>query len=64
VPIVVRNAYELMPGDSIGIRGGTVDVAVLEPIPPDGWKRDEMRAVAADVRQRFVDTMENWPTEE
>jgi putative phosphoserine phosphatase / 1-acylglycerol-3-phosphate O-acyltransferase len=63
VPIVVRNAYELMPGDSMGIVGGTVDVAVLEPIWPDGWKREEMRAVAASVRQRFVDTMDNWPTE-
>ena len=64
VPIVVRNAYELMPGDSMGIVPGTVDVAVLEPIWPDGWKRKEMRAVAAGVRQRFVEAMENWPTEE
>jgi putative phosphoserine phosphatase/1-acylglycerol-3-phosphate O-acyltransferase len=63
VPIVVRNAYDLMPGDSMGIQPGTVDVAVLEPIASDGWKREEMRSVAGSVRQRFVDTMQSWPTE-
>jgi|SRR5215217_787534 len=62
VPIVVRNAYDLMPGDSKGIQPGAVDVAVLEPIASDGWKREEMRSVAASVRQRFVDTMQDWPT--
>jgi putative phosphoserine phosphatase/1-acylglycerol-3-phosphate O-acyltransferase len=63
VPVVVRNAHELMPGDSMGILAGTVDVAVLDPIPSTGWKREEMRSVAASVRQRFADTMERWPTE-
>jgi putative phosphoserine phosphatase/1-acylglycerol-3-phosphate O-acyltransferase len=63
VPIVVRNAYDLMPGDAKSIRPGRVDVAVLDPIASDGWKREEMRSVAASVRQRFVDTMDNWPTE-
>lgn len=36
VPIVIRDAYRLMPGKSALIRPGVVDVAVLEPIPTDG----------------------------
>jgi putative phosphoserine phosphatase / 1-acylglycerol-3-phosphate O-acyltransferase len=61
VPIVLRNAYELMPGKSKIIRPGVVDVAVLDPIPTDGWTRDTVREDMAAVRKRFVDTLENWP---
>jgi putative phosphoserine phosphatase / 1-acylglycerol-3-phosphate O-acyltransferase len=61
VPIVLRNAYELMPGKSKIVRPGVVDVAVLDPIPTDGWTRDTVREDMAAVRKRFVDTLENWP---
>jgi putative phosphoserine phosphatase/1-acylglycerol-3-phosphate O-acyltransferase len=61
VPIVIRNAYELMPGAAKTIRPGRVDVAVLEPIETDGWSRETMRQHAADVRKRFLDTLERWP---
>lgn len=63
VPIVVRNAYDLMPGSSVGIRPGTVDVAVLDPIPSGEWRRETMRAIAAEVRELFVETFEHWPQE-
>jgi len=63
VPIVLRNAYELMPGKSKLIRPGVVDVAVLEPISTDGWTRESVRDDVAAVRQQFVDTLKNWPEE-
>ena len=61
VPIVLRNAYDLMPGKSKFIHPGVVDVAVLDPIPTDGWTRESVREDIAVVRKQFVDTLENWP---
>ena len=63
VPIVLRNAYDLMPGAAKTIRPGTVDVAVLDPISTTGWAKKTVRAHAADVRQRFLDSLGDWPTE-
>jgi putative phosphoserine phosphatase/1-acylglycerol-3-phosphate O-acyltransferase len=61
VPIVIRNAYELMPGAAKTIRPGTVDVAVLDPIETEAWSRERMRQHADDARRRFVETLERWP---
>ena len=61
VPIVLRNAYDLMPGKSKLIHPGVVDVAVLDPIPTDGWTRETVRDDMAAVRKQFVDTLRNWP---
>jgi putative phosphoserine phosphatase/1-acylglycerol-3-phosphate O-acyltransferase len=64
VPIVMRNTGELMWRRSMVINPGTVDVAVLEPIPTNDWTVDDFDARVADVRQRFVDTLDDWPTSE
>lgn len=61
VPIVMRNAGELMPRGSKVISRGTVDVAVLEPIPTDNWTAAELSAQVAVVRQKFVETLDDWP---
>jgi putative phosphoserine phosphatase / 1-acylglycerol-3-phosphate O-acyltransferase len=61
VPIVLRNAYDLMPGKSKLIRPGVVDVAVLDPIPTDDWTLETVRDDMAAFRQQFVDTLKNWP---
>jgi putative phosphoserine phosphatase/1-acylglycerol-3-phosphate O-acyltransferase len=63
VPIVLRNAYELMPGKSLLIRPGVVDVAVLEPIPTAGWTVETVRDDVAAVRKQFVETLKNWPVQ-
>jgi putative phosphoserine phosphatase/1-acylglycerol-3-phosphate O-acyltransferase len=62
VPIVIRNAGELMWRRSMVINPGTVDVAVLEPIPTGDWTVEDLDARVAEVRQLFVDTLDNWPT--
>jgi putative phosphoserine phosphatase/1-acylglycerol-3-phosphate O-acyltransferase len=64
VPIVIRNAGELMWRRSLLVNPGTVDVAVLEPIPTDDWTAHDLDARVADVRRRFVDALDNWPTSE
>jgi putative phosphoserine phosphatase/1-acylglycerol-3-phosphate O-acyltransferase len=61
VPIVIRNAGDLMWRGSLVIRPGTVDVAVLPPIPTSGWTPGEIGKHAIEIREQFVATLENWP---
>jgi putative phosphoserine phosphatase/1-acylglycerol-3-phosphate O-acyltransferase len=62
VPIVIRNAGELMWRQSMVINPGTVDVAVLDPVPTDDWTVEKLDQHIAEVRQQFVDTLDKWPT--
>jgi putative phosphoserine phosphatase/1-acylglycerol-3-phosphate O-acyltransferase len=61
VPIVLRNTHELLPKGRSVLRPGTVDVAVLPPIPTDGWRKDDLDARVAEVRALFEATLEEWP---
>jgi putative phosphoserine phosphatase/1-acylglycerol-3-phosphate O-acyltransferase len=61
VPIVIRNAGDLMWRRSLVIRPGTVHVAVLEPIPTDGWAADELDRRVPEIRELFMRTLEQWP---
>jgi putative phosphoserine phosphatase/1-acylglycerol-3-phosphate O-acyltransferase len=61
VPIVIRNAGELMGRSAKVMRQGVIDVAVLEPIPTDDWTVEDLDAHVAEVRQRYVDTLDSWP---
>ncbi len=61
VPIVIRNAGDLMWRGSFVIRPGTVDVAVLQPLPTKGWKVSELDSRIAALRERFERTLEDWP---
>ncbi len=53
VPIVIRNAGELMWRNSFWLRPGTVDVRVLKPISTRKWKADTIDEHVAKVRARF-----------
>jgi putative phosphoserine phosphatase / 1-acylglycerol-3-phosphate O-acyltransferase len=61
VPVVIRNSGEVMWRDSFWLHQGTVDVAVLEPLPTSDWTVDDLNAHVADVRMRFLETLGNWP---
>jgi putative phosphoserine phosphatase/1-acylglycerol-3-phosphate O-acyltransferase len=61
VPIVIRNAGSVLPRGAYVVRPGTVDVAVLPPIPVTGWTADDLDARVAEVRGRFLDTLARWP---
>jgi putative phosphoserine phosphatase/1-acylglycerol-3-phosphate O-acyltransferase len=61
VPIVIRNAGELMWRDAKTIRPGILQVAVLPPIDISGWTSSELTERVAEVRQTFVDTLADWP---
>jgi putative phosphoserine phosphatase/1-acylglycerol-3-phosphate O-acyltransferase len=60
IPIVIRNAGDVMWRGSFVIRPGTIDVAVMEPISTDGWKTSELDARIAEVHDLFASTLEDW----
>jgi putative phosphoserine phosphatase/1-acylglycerol-3-phosphate O-acyltransferase len=47
---------------SMIINPGTVDVAVLKPIPTKDWNVEDLDVRVAEVRQLFVDALDDWPT--
>ncbi len=61
VPIVIRNAGEILWRNSRIMRPGTVDVVVHPPIFVDDWTVEDLDERVADVRQLFVDTLASWP---
>jgi putative phosphoserine phosphatase/1-acylglycerol-3-phosphate O-acyltransferase len=62
VPIVIRNAGELLWRGSNVIRSGTVDIVVHPPISVESWSAEDLDHHVAEVRQLFVDTLGHWPT--
>ncbi|HSV40369.1 MAG TPA: HAD-IB family hydrolase [Nocardioidaceae bacterium] len=62
VPVVFRNAGELMGPHAKVISPGTVDVAVLDPIDTSQWTVDDLNRIVDDVRQLYIDTLEKWPS--
>lgn len=64
VPIVIRNAGEIMWRNAKTVRAGTVQVAVLPPVPTEGWRVQDLDEKVVDIRNRYLETLENWPTRE
>lgn len=63
VPIVIRNAGQLMwRGDQL-VRPGTVDIRVLPPVDTSSWTAASVGQHAGEVREMFVRTLASWPGE-
>jgi putative phosphoserine phosphatase/1-acylglycerol-3-phosphate O-acyltransferase len=61
VPIVLRNAGQLMWRGEMVVHPGTLQVAVLEPISTEGWRVEDLDKHVAEVRGLFQATLERWP---
>jgi putative phosphoserine phosphatase/1-acylglycerol-3-phosphate O-acyltransferase len=61
VPIVIRNAGEIMWRNARTARAGKVQVVVHPPISTDGWTAADLDAHVQSVRQLYVDTLDHWP---
>ena len=61
VPVVIRNAGEIMPAHSYVIRPGTVDVVVLPPVDTSDWTAETVDEHRDLVWQMFRDTLDDWP---
>ncbi len=57
VPIVIKNAHDVMPRGSNLFRPTAVDVQVLPPVPTNGWKRKDIDRHIADVRALFLEVL-------
>lgn len=61
VPVVLRNAGELMWRGAQLIKPGTVEVRVLPPIDTSSWVPEKAGEYAEQVRQQFLDALADWP---
>ena len=61
VPIVIRNSGELMWRGATTIHAGTVQVAVLPPVPTTGWAAGDLDSRVQEVRGQYLATLANWP---
>ena len=62
VPIVIRNAGELLWRGSTFLRSGTLDVAVLPPISVEDWSDEDLGQRVTETRALFVRTLAAWPS--
>jgi putative phosphoserine phosphatase/1-acylglycerol-3-phosphate O-acyltransferase len=63
VPVVIRNAGELMWRNSKTSRTGTVEVLVHEPILTEGWTKSDLDEAVVTVHRLYLDTLEHWPAD-
>ena len=60
VPIVIRNAEDLAPHNSMVMHPANIDVKVLPAVPTSDWTVKTLDQRVARVRQLFLDTLANW----
>ncbi len=61
VPIVIRNAGELMRPHAVLMSPGRLDVKVLDPIDTSGWDVKDLDEHVEHVRNLYIDAMASWP---
>lgn len=54
LPVVIYGAHRLQPKGALHIRPGVIRVRVLDPVPTDGWSRDDLDPRVEQVRALFV----------
>jgi putative phosphoserine phosphatase/1-acylglycerol-3-phosphate O-acyltransferase len=64
VPIVIRNAEKISARDSSTLHPGDVDIVVFPPLSVADWTLDDLTDRIDEVRDLYVDTLENWPVGE
>ncbi len=62
VPIVIRNSGELMWRNASTIRAGSVQIAVLPPIPTLGWTPADLDKHVHEVHRQYLATLADWPS--
>ena len=62
VPIIIRNAGEVMWRGAQTIRAGTVEVVVLPPVDTASWRAATIGEHVDEVRELFLRTLADWPS--
>ncbi|NLE80499.1 MAG: HAD-IB family hydrolase, partial [Rhodococcus sp.] len=63
VPVVIRNAGEILWKHSTLLRSGTIDVAVLAPVDVSEWSVTDLDTHIAAVEDLYRKTLTDWPIE-
>ena len=58
VPIVIHNAQDALPGNSMVVRPAEVKVTVLKPVPTEGWKLRDVAPQSRRVRQLYLEVLD------
>jgi putative phosphoserine phosphatase/1-acylglycerol-3-phosphate O-acyltransferase len=61
-PIVLRNTDVLGSRSTSMMKPGTVQVAVLPPVPVGDWTLPELSERIEEIRQQYVCVLATWPT--
>jgi putative phosphoserine phosphatase/1-acylglycerol-3-phosphate O-acyltransferase len=61
VPIVIRNAGEIMWRNAKVAQEGTIEIVVHEPLPTTGWTKADLDQWVPRMRQLYIDTLDDWP---
>jgi len=61
VPIVIRNAGEIMWRNAKVAQEGTIEVVVHEPVPTANWTKGDLDEWVPRLRQLYIDTLDDWP---
>jgi len=61
VPIVIRNAGEIMWRNAKVAQEGTIEVVVHEPLPTADWTKADLDEWVLRMRQLYIDTLDDWP---
>jgi putative phosphoserine phosphatase/1-acylglycerol-3-phosphate O-acyltransferase len=61
VPVVIRNAGEIMWRNAKVAQEGTIEVVVHEPVPTADWTKADLDEWVPRMRQLYVDTLDDWP---
>lgn len=57
VPIVIKNAHDVMPKGTNLFQPGAVEVVILPAVPTEDWCKDTLNERIAMVRQHFLDEL-------
>jgi putative phosphoserine phosphatase/1-acylglycerol-3-phosphate O-acyltransferase len=57
VPIIIRNAHDVMPRGATFVKPAVVDVVVLPPISTNDWHSDRLDHHIDEVRQLYLDEL-------
>jgi putative phosphoserine phosphatase/1-acylglycerol-3-phosphate O-acyltransferase len=61
VPIVIRNAGEIMWRNARVAQEGTIEVVVHQPVPTAHWTKADLDEWVPRMRQLYIDTLDDWP---
>jgi putative phosphoserine phosphatase / 1-acylglycerol-3-phosphate O-acyltransferase len=61
VPIVIRNAGEIMWRNAKVAQEGTIEVVVHQAVPTANWTKADLDGWVPRMRQLYIDTLDDWP---